>query len=70
MKKGTFVLYDGALAVVARDGAECSAEAGGELDDHLGLWFGESDADGKPIVRTIPLELVAAQPVVEPAFAH
>jgi hypothetical protein len=70
MRKGTFVVYNGALAVVVRDGAECTAEAGGELDDHVGVWFGEVAADGKPIVRTIPLELVTAHPIVAPAFAH
>jgi hypothetical protein len=70
MGKGTFVLYDGALAVVVRDGAECSAEAGGELDDHVGVWFGEVAADGKPIVRTIPIDCVLTQPIVAPAFAH
>ena len=70
MGRGTFVLYEGALAVVVRDGAECSAQAGGELDDHVGLWFGEIAADGRPIVWTIPRGLVAAQPVVAPKFAH
>jgi len=70
MRIGGFVLYGGALAVVVRDGAECSAEAGGELEDHVGLWFGELTADGRPIVRTIPAELVAAQPIVAPEYQH
>ena len=70
MGKGTFISYNGALAVVVRDGAECSIEAGGDLDDHLGVWFGEIAADGRPIVWTIPLDCVVAQPVVAPEFAH
>jgi hypothetical protein len=70
MRKGTFVLYNGVLAVVVRDGVECSAEAAGELDDHVGVWFGELADDGRPIVWTIPLDCVLAQPVVAPEFAH
>jgi hypothetical protein len=70
MRNGTFVRYNGSLAVVVRDGAECTAEAGGDLDDHVGLWFGESSADGRPIVWTIPLDCVVSQPSVVPEFAH
>jgi hypothetical protein len=70
MREGTFVCYHGRLAVVVRDGARCTAEAGGDLDDHLGLWFGEITAEGRPVVWTIPAEYVEVQPVVDPSFAH
>lgn len=68
--KGRFVRYNGLPAVVVRDGAECTAEAGGELDDHLGLWFGEVDRDGSPLVYTIPTEYVLEQQPLNPVFLH
>ena len=70
MHIGTFVSYQGDLGVVVRDGSRCPAEAGGDLLDHLGVWFGEVADDGRPVVRTIPAELVEAQPVVLPVFSH
>lgn len=37
--------------------------------DHIGVWYGERDRDGRPRVRTVPVEYVErAAPYVEPRF--
>lgn len=66
-----FVLYDGKCAAVVSSGAELTAaHPGSDLDDHLGLWFGEVAEDGRPIVYTIPAAYVDDMPTREPQYRH
>ena len=37
-------------------------------DDHVGLWFGTLDQNGRPIVCTSPIEYLQSGP--EPTFQH
>lgn len=66
-----FVRYNGQIAAVVSSGPELTAQhPGSDLDDHLGLWFGETSETGRPIVYTIPAEYVNDQAVVEPDYRH
>lgn len=64
-----FVVYNGLVAAVVKTGIELSAD-GNDLDDHLGLWFGEKGINGDPIVYIIPAEYVESCPVLEPTYRH
>ena len=37
-------------------------------NDHVGVWFGTLDNDGRPIVCTIPIEYLRSGP--KPTFQH
>jgi hypothetical protein len=67
----TFVRYNGLVGIIARNGQELVAEnpASG-LSDHLGVWFGEVDDTGHPIVCAIPAEYIKAAEVVPAAYQH
>ena len=66
-----FVRYNGQIATIVKSGPELTAEApGSDLNDHLGLWFGETTPAGQPIVYTIPAEYVQAAEQVQPVFRH
>ena len=37
--------------------------------DHVGVWYGQYDETGRPLVRTVPIEVVArAAPRIKPTF--
>ena len=36
--------------------------------DHVGVWYGERDAGGRPKVRTVPVEYVERAAPLEPSF--
>ncbi len=66
-----FVRYNGKVAVVVCSGpALTAAHPGSDLDDHLGLWFGETSEEGRPIVYTIPAGYVDDPPGVAPEWRH
>lgn len=66
-----FVVYDGKVAAVVSSGPELTAaHPGSDLDDHLGLWFGEVSEEGRPIVYTIPAAYVDEMAAVAPAWRH
>lgn len=67
-----FVIYNGQVAIVAKSGLELTAEVGGnaDLDDYLGLWFGKSTEDGRPIVYTVPAEYVHSCKTSMPEYRH
>lgn len=69
MEKGTFVNYCGFVGVIVRDFADLTI-LHPDLDDHLGVWFGDKDDHGSPIVKTIPAEYVQSQSVVHPVYQH
>ena len=67
----TFVRYNGQVAVIVKSGPDLTAEhQGRDLDDHLGLWFGEVNESGRPIVYTIPREYVEQSPIESPDYQH
>ncbi|SFI09117.1 hypothetical protein [Planctomicrobium piriforme] len=66
-----FVRYNDQVAVIVKSGQELLAEnPGSDLDNHLGLWFGEVNEAGRPIVYTIPEEHVDAAETVSPIYQH
>lgn len=66
-----FVRYNGQVAIIARTGRELSVEDPEiDLHDHLGLWFGEFNSNGQPIVWTIPSEYVDESETVAPEYQH
>jgi hypothetical protein len=37
--------------------------------DHIGVWYGQRDRDGRPRVRTVPVEYVErAAPLLQPSY--
>jgi hypothetical protein len=58
---GRLVLYRNKPAVIVKTGEELTAHFQADNNDHLGLWFGEVDAEGKAIVYTIPAEHVTLE---------
>ena len=36
--------------------------------DHIGVWYGQRDGDGRPRVRTVPVEYVERATGVAPVF--
>lgn len=66
-----FVRYNDKVAVIAQSGPELSTDhPGSDLSDHLGLWFGEVDDEGHPIVYTIPAEYVEVAETIRPVYRH
>lgn len=66
-----FVRYNGMVAVIVKSGSDLTAELQvSELDDHLGLWFGEVNETGQPVVCTIPAEYVQQAEAVSPDYRH
>ncbi|MCA8985670.1 MAG: hypothetical protein R3C12_04165 [Planctomycetaceae bacterium] len=66
-----FVRYNGQVAIIARNGQElCADYPESDLSDHLGLWFGEVNANGQPIVYTIPTEYVEEGETISPEYRH
>jgi hypothetical protein len=66
-----FVRYNGQVAAVVKSGRELSAEnPQSDLDDHVGLWFGETDDEGRPIVHTIPAEISEQCEALTPRYQH
>ena len=66
-----FIRFNSQIAMIVKTGPELTAEnPGSDLDDHLGLWFGETEETGQPIVHTIPAEYVNDAEKVEPIFRH
>jgi hypothetical protein len=58
---GRLILYNSKPAVVVKNGKQLTA-AQSDMNDHLGLWFGEVSAQGEAIVYTIPAEYVTLEP--------
>ena len=66
-----FVRYNGKVAVIVKTGEELIADhPGSDLEDHLGVWFGEANEEGKPIVYTIPAEYVLQCEAISPNYVH
>ena len=66
-----FVRYNGQIATIVKNGPELTAEnPGSDLNDHVGLWFGETTEAGQPIVYTIPAEYAEEAERVLPVFRH
>lgn len=66
-----FIRFNSQIAAIVKTGTELMAENPGcDLDDHLGLWFGEATESGQPIVHTIPAEYINQAEQVEPTFRH
>lgn len=66
-----FVRHNGQLGIIVKSGNELTADIfDSDLDDHLGLWFGEADEAGRPIVYTIPAEYVAQIEVIVTRYQH
>ena len=40
----------------------------GEGLDHIGVWYGERDRDGRPSVRTVPVEYVDRAAPLQPSY--
>ena len=63
-KVGQFVFLDGSgvgTVIYSPNGFEVP-------DDHVGVWFGTLDKDGRPVVCTIPIEYLRNGP--SPSFQH
>jgi hypothetical protein len=61
---GQFVFLDGSgvgTVIYLPNGSEVP-------DDHVGVWFGTIDQNGRPIVCTIPIEYLQDGP--KPTFQH
>ena len=66
-ERGEIVTVDNRIGVVVRTGRDLCEEAGRDLDDHTGVWFGTMH-EGLPEVRTIPTEYLSKGPA--PNFKH
>ena len=66
-----FVRYNGMVAAIVKSGRDLVAEhQGSDLDDHLGLWFGEVNEAGQPVVYIIPAEYVQQAEAISPDYRH
>ncbi len=66
-----FVRYNGQIAAIVKSGQELVVEMPeSDLDDHLGLWFGEFNDEGRPIVHTIPAKYADESQQVFPIYQH
>ena len=66
-----FVRYQGRVGIIAEIGQEMTEKSiGSDLDDHLGLWFGDFDQTGRPVIYSIPAELVQQSEAVESVVQH
>ena len=66
-----FVRYQGRVGIIAETGREMTEKnIGSDLDDHLGLWFGDFDQAGRPVIYSIPAELVQQSEAVESVLQH